>query len=234
MNSALSHDKREFLNKKEDIKTINQKIYLMSLNPKYKKDYVNNSLLSNSNINKSKSNTVYLTTDQSINHLKTNTSNSNNYKNTQESKTSQNYKNKETIKLQLLIQKEEQQRHKTQINQEEKKRKLLVENNKIKIKNLKHNKAVEMKAYSRLMKENIEILKNKIVEENKQMKIITKTKYSILQESISQYKTIKKKFMQDLLLKDIEQENKIIEEKTKILNELQNKALKHTTTDNIL
>lgn len=233
MNSSLSHNKKEFLNKKEEIKNINQKIYLMRLNPKFKKDYVNNSLLSNSCINKSKSNILYLTTDQSINHIKTNISNSNNFKFTQESKISNNYKNKETLKLQLLIKREEQQRLKTKINQEERNRKILVQNNMQKISNLKLKEAIEMKAYSRLIKENIEILKHKLIEENKQMKIITKTKYSILQESICQYKSVKKQFMQDLLMKDIEQENKIIEEKSKILNELQNNAIKFNITDNI-
>ena len=73
------------------------------------------------------------------------------------------------------------------------------------------------KNYNKLIKENIEIFKNKIIEENKQKKVIIQRKNSIIKQTIKQYIESKKEFINNLCKKEL---NDQIKKKRNILKEL--------------
>lgn len=75
----------------------------------------------------------------------------------------------------------------------------------------------EVQNYNKLIKENIEIFKNKIIEENKQKKVIIQRKNSIIKQTIKQYIESKKEFINNLCKKEL---NDQIKKKKNILKEL--------------
>ena len=94
-----------------------------------------------------------------------------------------------------------------------KSKEILEENKQIRLKQAK-----EMREANRLLKENIFILKEKVIEENRQKKKIVDSRFEFIKSSISNFKLLKQKYIKNILTSDIEREAKEINKK---LNKLE-------------
>jgi len=80
--------------------------------------------------------------------------------------------------------------------------------------------AKENKEANRLMKENLIIFKNKLIEENKQKKKIVDANKKISLHSINTYKILKREFIHNSLIEEINKEKKVMDQKEAKLKSL--------------
>lgn len=85
-------------------------------------------------------------------------------------------------------------------------------------------KAKEMKESINILKENIQIFKEKQIIENKQHKIVVRTKEKLLHDSISEYQRLKKIYLKDYDHKDYLNLMKDYKSKVVKLSKLENAA----------
>ena len=82
----------------------------------------------------------------------------------------------------------------------------------------KLEKAKEMKNSNRLIRENILILKSKLLDHNKQLNKLVKHEKELSKNTIEKIKEEKKKFYMDIKLKELEKEKNGVELKENELN----------------
>ena len=74
-----------------------------------------------------------------------------------------------------------------------------------------------MKESNRMLRENIQILKEKMIEENKQKRIVVGNKMDLIKHSIENYKKNKKNYIENTFAKDAALEEELIQKKEKEL-----------------